>query len=96
MSCGVGRRCDSGSALLWLWCRPAAAAPIQPLARELPYAMGAAPPPQQKKRTSMTGMALLESIVYGLIYIPQNAYAEALTLILTVFGDGIFMEIKVK
>ena len=35
---------DSGSgsvlALLWLWGRPAAEAPIQPLARELPYATG--------------------------------------------------------
>ena len=29
-------------ALLWLWCRPAAAAPIRPLAWELPYAMGVA------------------------------------------------------
>ena len=30
------------TALLWLWCRLAAAALIQPLARELPYAVGAA------------------------------------------------------
>ena len=29
-------------ALLWLWCRPASVALIQPLAWELPYAMGAA------------------------------------------------------
>ena len=29
-------------ALLWLWCRPAATAPIRPLAWELPYAVGAA------------------------------------------------------
>ena len=29
-------------ALLWLWCRPAAAAPIRPLAWELPHAVGAA------------------------------------------------------
>ena len=29
-------------ALLWLWCRPAAIAPIGPLAEELPYAPGAA------------------------------------------------------
>ena len=29
-------------ALLWLWCRPAAIAPIQPLAWEPPYAVGAA------------------------------------------------------
>ena len=28
--------------LLWLWWRPAAAAPIQPLAWELPYTTGAA------------------------------------------------------
>ena len=27
---------------LWLWCRPAAVAPIRPLAWEPPYAMGAA------------------------------------------------------
>ena len=29
-------------ALLWLWCRPAAAAPNQPLAWEPPYAEGVA------------------------------------------------------
>ena len=28
--------------LLWLWCRLAAAAPIRPLAWDLPYAMGMA------------------------------------------------------
>ena len=38
MSCGTGLRCDSDLVLLWLWCRPAAAVPIQPLAWELPYA----------------------------------------------------------
>ena len=31
-------RCGSEPVLLWLWRRPAAAAPIQPLAGELPYA----------------------------------------------------------
>ena len=39
MSCDVG---CSGLALLWLWCRPAATAPIRPLAWEPPYAEGAA------------------------------------------------------
>ena len=36
--------CRHGSdpTLLWLWCSPAAAAPIWPLALEPPYAMGAA------------------------------------------------------
>ena len=42
MSCGVGCRRGSDPALLWLWCSSAAVAPIQPLARELPYAVGAA------------------------------------------------------
>jgi len=42
VSCGVGHRLSSDVALLWLWCRPAAAAPIRPLAWELPSALGAA------------------------------------------------------
>ena len=50
MSCGVGRRCSSDLAFLWLWCRPAATAPILPLAWELPYAMGAALKRQKKKK----------------------------------------------
>jgi len=36
MSCGVGHRCSSDLVLLWLWCRPAATAPIRPLAWEPP------------------------------------------------------------
>lgn len=38
VSCGVGRRSGSDLALLWLWCRLAAASPVLPLAWELPYA----------------------------------------------------------
>ena len=38
MSCGVGHRRGWGPVLLWLWCRPVAAAPIQPLAWKPPYA----------------------------------------------------------
>ena len=41
MSCGVGRRHGSDLVFLWLWCRPAATAMIQPLAWEPPYATGA-------------------------------------------------------
>ena len=37
-------------ALLWLWCRLAAIAPIRPLACEPPYAMGAAPEKTKKKK----------------------------------------------
>ena len=42
MSCGVVHRCGSDPALLWLWRRLAASAPIRPLAWELPHAEGAA------------------------------------------------------
>ena len=42
VSCGVGRRCGSDPALLWLWRRPVATAPIRPLAWEPPYAARAA------------------------------------------------------
>ena len=39
---GVGHRCHLDLVLPWLWCRPAAAGLIRPLAWELPYAAGAA------------------------------------------------------
>ena len=42
VSCGVGRKCGSGPALLWLWRRLAATPPIQHLAWETPYPTGAA------------------------------------------------------
>ena len=42
VSCSVGCRRDSDPALLWLWHRMAATAPITPLAWEPPCAAGAA------------------------------------------------------
>ena len=36
-------------AWLWLWCRPAAVAPIRPVAWEPPYATGAALKRQKRK-----------------------------------------------
>ena len=62
MSCSVGHRCGSDPALLWLRCRPAAAAPTGPLAWEPPYAAGAAQEvakrqknkTKQNKRTNLT------------------------------------------
>ena len=41
-NCGIVRRCSLDLVLLWLWLRLAAAVPIRPLARELPYAIGVA------------------------------------------------------
>ena len=42
VSC-VGRRRGLDLTLLWLWCRLAATAPIQPLVLELTYATGVTP-----------------------------------------------------
>ena len=51
ISCDVGHRHGSDlAALLWLWCRLAAAALIQPLAWELPYAMGVVLKKYEKER----------------------------------------------
>ena len=50
MSCGVGRRHGLDLVLLWLWRKPAATAPIQPLAWEPLYAVGVAP--KSKKQTN--------------------------------------------
>ena len=52
MSCGVGCRRGWDLALLWLWCRLAATAPIGPLAWEPPYAAGAAQ--EMSKRPNQT------------------------------------------
>ena len=51
MSYGVGHRRGSGPSLLWLWPpRLAAAAPILPLAWELPYAASAALEANKKQK----------------------------------------------
>ena len=50
MSCGVDHRSGSDPVLLWLWCRPAAVAPIRPLAWEPQYAMSVALKRLKKKK----------------------------------------------
>ena len=50
VSCGVGRRRSLDLALLWLWSRTAATAPIRLLAWEPPYAVGAALKRQKKTK----------------------------------------------
>ena len=58
MSCGVGHRCGLDLALLWLWYRLAAAAPIQPLAWELPYDIGMAIKRKKKRGKKKMGESL--------------------------------------
>ena len=65
VSCCVGDRCGSDLVLPWLWCRPAATAPSQPLAWERPQAVGVAPKDQKKtptnKQTNNPELSLLFS-----------------------------------
>ena len=51
MSYGVGCRLSSDPELLWLWCRPAAAALIRPLDWELPFTSGVGL--KKKKKTQV-------------------------------------------
>ena len=69
-SCSVGRRCGSDLVSLWLWCRPAAAAPTGPLAWELPYAAGAALKRKKEKDMNSGGIPTVEQLV-------KNPTAEA-------------------
>ena len=59
MSCGIGPRCSSDSLLH----RPVAAAPIQPLAWELPYAVGVAL--KNKNRTKQNENSHVEMHMNG-------------------------------
>ena len=50
MSCGFSHRGSSDPALLWLWHRLAAVAPIRPLSWEFPYAESVALKSKKKKK----------------------------------------------
>ena len=64
MSYGVGRRPGLDPALLWLWCRLAAPAPIRPLAWEPRYATSAAlekaKRQKKKKKKNQSGDTCIE------------------------------------
>ena len=62
MSCGVGRRHGLDPMFLWLWYRLAAVVLIQPLAWELPYAVGAAIKRWQKKKKEIFKYRIREII----------------------------------
>ena len=66
MSHSVRHRCSSDLVLLWLWRRPEAAAPIQPLAWELLYAAGLPPRPKRKKKLDSTYIFTVLKIILTL------------------------------
>ena len=74
MGCGVGHRCGLDLALLWLWCRPAATAPIRPLAWETPYATGCGPKKRKRKREEKENILRQEN----------GIFQAAITVILTI------------
>ena len=75
MSCVIGCRRGWDLALLWLWHRPVATAPIRPLAWEPPYAVDAALKGQKikkKKKSKKPGLLIFsllsfESSLYPLV-----------------------------
>ena len=60
-SYGIGHRCSSDLMFPWLWHRPIAAAPILPLAQELPSATGE--PLKNKTKQNKTKRMLLAMIL---------------------------------
>ena len=67
MSCGVDHRRGSDPVMLWLWYRPAAAAPIRPLAWELSYALGIALK-SKTKRYRMCALSVQRENKHVLLY----------------------------
>ena len=59
MGYGVGCRRGSDPALLWLWYRRAAVAPLRPLAWEPPHAVGAALKNKQTNKNDLLTRNLL-------------------------------------
>ena len=62
MSCGVGRRCCSNLALLWLWCKLTTIALIRPLVWEPPCATSAA----------LKGQKIKNIYIYYRLFLPGN------------------------
>jgi len=72
VSCGVGCRRGSDPALLWLWCRLVATAPIQPLAWEPPYAAGAAQRNSKKDKQNKTKKPRIQPLPHHLAGPPSG------------------------
>ena len=64
VSCGVDCECGSDTVLLWLWCKPVVAVPIQPLAWEFPYAESPAIKSKKKKKIFFLNLKKKNGRVY--------------------------------
>ena len=94
MSCGVGRRCSSDLALLWLGRRPAAMALIRPLAWEPPYAVDVALKGQKDKNKH--GNKTLTFACPKLLNLSKTQFPHLWNMDNTFFSAVLELEEKVK
>ena len=81
----MGHRRGWNLALLWLWCRPAATALIQPLAWEPPNAVGAALKRKRKKKKRLTGYIVVypySAIKFNTLPIQTTMWDSSLKMML--------------
>ena len=74
MSWGVGCRIGLDAELLWLWHRLAVVALIRPLAREPPYAAGAALEKTKNKICVLLGICLFQLLSNWHTIINRNTF----------------------
>ena len=72
MSCGVGRRWSSDLVLLRLWHRPAAVAPIGPLAWKPPYAAGGALKYNRKQTNKQKLVGIVGYLIEIFVYLTET------------------------
>ena len=72
--CGVGRRCSSDPGWGWLWCRPAAVAPVRPRTWEPPCAAGAALGKQKHRPLLFSSSANLGLCTRGILWSQVPAF----------------------
>ena len=80
MSCGVSCRYSLDPLLLWLWCRPAATAPIWPLTWELPFA-ACGPKKQKEKKKIRTTWIRIKSQPHSSLIQPHGSRRSSSSLL---------------
>ena len=81
MRCGVVYRCGSDPALLWIWHRLAAGAPIRPLAWEPPYAMGATLEKAKRQKKEVSNPMGLNHFMQGWTHFEKKCIAKKLRVL---------------
>ena len=87
MNCGVDHRYGSDPVLLWLWCGPAAAAPIWPPSWEPLYAVGVA----QKKKKDPIQEYMLSYLCHE--NVQQKGCSQLLSLVDSEGWEGTFLQV---